>query len=116
MKRIIIVEDDPSILDTFGIILNGQYKLDLYTSADTLMASNYEIPDLFIIDKQLSGTSGTSLCMYLKSNEPTSSVPVILVSASPEIHRVASEAGADGALEKPFRVKALRELIKSFLP
>jgi DNA-binding response OmpR family regulator len=111
MKRLIIVDDDPSILDVFGLVLSANYEVVTYADSIPILSGNFEVPDLFILDKQLSGTDGLDLCKLLKEREDTRHVPVIIVSASPGIVAMAKAAGADDVLEKPFRVKALRECI-----
>ncbi|RYY60816.1 MAG: response regulator [Chitinophagaceae bacterium] len=115
MKKLIKVEDDPGILDAFSLVLGSTYQLEMFNSADLILDNQFDVPNMFIIDKQLSGTSGTVLCKHLKSDANTSAIPVALVSASPDIHKVAAEAGADAALEKPFAVKKLREIVTGLL-
>lgn len=110
MKKIIIVDDDLALQEAFRLIFSGEnYELTLYTDAAPLLNNVIEKPDLFILDKQLSGVDGLDICRIIKSRPETSEVPVIILSASPNINRLAAAAGADDVLEKPFRIQALRE-------
>jgi DNA-binding response OmpR family regulator len=116
MKRIIIVEDDQDTRDAFKIIFDpATYELILYSTGNTLLENKAEIPDLYILDKQLSGVDGLDICRFLKNQPGTSHLPVIMLSASPDIKRLAIEAGANDLLEKPFSITALRNMVEDLL-
>ena len=116
MKRLILVDDDPAILDVFGLIFKGpDYSVSVYREPDALLNLRAGIPDLIFIDKQLSGADGLDVCRRLKRSSLTKQVPVILISASPDIQRLAKEVGAIAGVEKPFSVKYLRDLVKETL-
>jgi CheY-like chemotaxis protein len=116
MKQIIIADDDPGIRDIFNIILKrAGYGVTVYSNGEVLLGRNYKLPDLFIVDKQLSGIDGLEVCHFLKTQESTKDIPVILISASPYVSRFAEDAGADDFIEKPFKTKALMDLIKKYL-
>ena len=116
MKQIIIADDDPGIRDIFEIILKrAGYMVTVYSSGEILMANNFKVPDMFILDKQLSGVDGLEVCRFLKGQESTKNIPVIIISASPYVAGSAVKAGADEFVEKPFRTKALLELLSKYL-
>lgn len=112
MKRIIIVDDDPDIHTAISLIFESStYQLEIFPSAEPILNGDYELPDMFILDKHLNGTDGLVLCRHLKAAEHTRHIPVIMLSASNDIIRQAALAGAEGAIEKPFKMKALREMV-----
>jgi len=116
MKQIIIADDDPGVRDVFGLILTqAGYFVTLYSSGEVLLNNQFTPPNLFIIDKQLSGVDGLEVCKFLKQNQGTKDIPVLMTSASPNAARIAGEAGADGFLEKPFKMQALIKLIQDIL-
>ena len=116
MKQIIIADDDPGIRDVFDILFKRHgYNATIYANAELLMHNDFELPDLFIIDKQLSGVDGLELCRFLKAQESTRDIPVIIISASPFISTLAMDAGADEFLEKPFRVKELLSIVQKHI-
>jgi DNA-binding response OmpR family regulator len=80
-----------------------------------LINNHFELPDLFIIDKQLSGVDGLDICAHLKTRQLTAQVPVIMVSASPSVEALAKKAGADDFLEKPFNRKEILKLVRKHL-
>ena len=56
MKTVIIADDDPGIRDVFELILKrAGYNAIVYSSGEVLLRNSFDIPDLFILDKQLSG-------------------------------------------------------------
>lgn len=116
MKHIIIVDDDPGVQYAFTLIFDpGKIEVTVYPNGNNLLREEFPVPDLFILDKQLSGVDGLDICRFLKSRPETSQVPVIMLSASPNIHALAREAGADDALEKPFAMQDLRDMTEALL-
>ncbi len=72
-------------------------------------------PICFLLDKQLSGHDGLNVCKFLKNQPSTKNIPVIIVSATPGISKLAFEAGADDFIEKPFQIKDLLKLVKKWI-
>ncbi|HEY5371894.1 MAG TPA: response regulator [Hanamia sp.] len=79
------------------------------------MENKYKSPDLFLLDRQLSGYDGLNLRTFLKDQPATKHIPVIIVSATPGIGILANEAGADDFMEKPFHMKELLEKVKKWI-
>jgi DNA-binding response OmpR family regulator len=115
MKKIIFAGGDPTIQDVISLIFEGQYDVTVYSDGEALLKNEFVLPDLFLLDKQLSGIDGLDICRFLKSQDSTKNVPVIIISANPKIYELAKSAGADAAIEKPFPIKELRDLIELHL-
>jgi len=116
MKQIILADDDPAIRDAFELILKrAGYHVTIFANGELLMENNFSVPDLFILDKQLSGVNGLEVCRYLKGQDATRHVPVIIISASPYVKQNVDESGADDFIEKPFRTKELIDLMGKHL-
>src|SRR6187401_2024077 len=112
-KKILVADDDPSIRDIFKIIFEkAGYSIEIKDDAEDVLKNNFTIPDVFLIDKLLSGYDGLDICRHLKKNPATSHIPVIMVSASPDIGITAIKAGADDFVEKPFDLKYLLKVIE----
>ena len=112
-KRILIVDDDPGLRDLFQIILEkAGYDIEINDDANEIFKNKFRIPDVFLVDRLLSGIDGSDICRYLKSNERTSHIPVIMVSAAPDIAIASPEAGADDFVEKPFELSYLLKVIE----
>jgi len=111
--KILIADDDPGIRDIFNIILaKAGYEIEIMDDANEIFKNKFRIPDLFLVDRLLSGVDGLDVCHYLKSNEQTSHIPVVMVSASPDIGTLAIKAGADDFVEKPFELSYLLKVIE----
>ncbi len=113
---ILVADDDKGIRDIFQVLLGREgFSLDLKADGDDLLADRFKLPDLFLIDNQLSGTSGLDICRHLKNSPHTRDIPVIMVSACPDIGILSKEAGADDYIEKPFDINYLLRLIRGYL-
>ncbi len=111
--KILIADDDPGIRDIFKIILTkAGYDIEVKEDANEIFENKFSVPDLFLVDKLLSGVDGLDICHYLKTNKQTSHIPVIMVSASPDIGIAAFKAGADDFVEKPFELAHLLKVIE----
>ena len=115
--KILLADDDPDILDAISRILKkANYDVIVEQDGSKLMTKKSEWPDLILLDNKLSGVEGISICIHLKSQEMTKDIPVILISASPDLEEKAHLAQANDFLPKPFPMKMLLDKIKANLP
>ncbi len=115
-QRICIAEDDEGIQDVLRIILKrAGYETDIFSNGKTIMENNYTVPHLFLLDKQLSDIDGIVICQYLKNNRHTKGIPVIMMSAFPDIKELSIIAGANDFIEKPFHVETLLSTIRKHI-
>jgi DNA-binding response OmpR family regulator len=111
-KRVLIVDDDAGIQDILKIIFDrAGYQTTIYASGSLILEDKFDNPDIFIVDKQLSGVDGLDICRHLKRGEHTRNIPIIMVSASPDIDKLSHAAGADAFVEKPFRSRDLLDCV-----
>ncbi len=113
-----IVEDNPElrqlIRDTFG----AQYEvLESQNGAEGLAMAREHIPDLVISDVMMPEMDGLQFCHALKTDERTSHIPVILLTAksSQADHVSGLETGADLYLTKPFSTRVLELNVRNLL-
>jgi CheY-like chemotaxis protein len=85
---------------------------------DVLEVSKSFQPDLVFADILLQKRSGYEVCADLKRDAATAAIPVVLMwSSFMELdQRQVDTCGADGRLEKPFEVEALRKLVLELVP
>ena len=115
-KKILVTDDDDGVQDIFKLIFEkAGYEVEIHGEAISILENKYESPDLFLLDRQLSGYDGLELCTFLKDQPATKNIPVIIVSATPGIWILANEAGADDFIEKPFDMKSLLEKVKKWI-
>ena len=115
-KTIMVVDDDPAILDAVCIMLEFE-GYEVYCTPDGAELLNMEsnLPDLLLLDIWMSGLDGRDICKQLKQNLSTSKLPVVLISASRDIERSALAAGANDFLAKPFEIDDLLAKIEKNL-
>jgi len=117
IKHIIVTDDDAAIQAAIRIMLERKgYVVTTFRTGELLMKGTFQIPHLFILDNQLPGINGLDLCRYLKAQEATKHIPVLILSASPGVELHAKEACADAFLAKPFKMQELRAVVKALLP
>ncbi len=114
MKRILIIEDDPSIQQSISDILEGEgYKIFTAMNGKSGLDLARELkPDLIICDVMMPVMDGYEVISTLLKEENTSLIPFIFLSARVEKDNIrhGMELGADDYLTKPFRIE---ELIKA---
>jgi len=102
-KTIFIVEDDIALQDIFEMMLLSEgYDVKIIADPGSIFTEPHNTPDLYLLDMLLSGVDGLDICRRLKSNQATKHIPIVMISANPDITKLASQAGADAAIEKPF--------------
>jgi DNA-binding response OmpR family regulator len=72
-------------------------------------------PDLLLLDIWMSGWNGRDICIFLKSQEVTQHLPIVLVSANRDTEKIARDAGADDFMTKPFNLDELVEKIEKYI-
>ena len=109
-KRVLIVEDEKSIVDIvrFNLEKEGYAVLTAYDGDAGLSAAREERPDLILLDVMLPRMNGFEVCRALR--QAGDNVPVIILTArEEETDKVLGlEIGADDYITKPF---SMRELI-----
>lgn len=115
-RRITVADDDPGILDAVAMMLEMEgYIVNATLNGNTILTSQNELPDVYVLDIWMSGSDGRELCKKLKSEDRTKNIPVILISASNDLQYSAETAGADDFLAKPFEIDTLLSKIEKAL-
>ncbi len=111
MRTIFFVEDDESLQDIARLVFSEpDFAIHIFNTAEELLEER-RYPHVYVLDKQLPGIDGLELCRMLKSDTQTNGIPVVMVSADPDIKALAASAGADAVLEKPFSIQELETLV-----
>ncbi len=117
MVRILLVDDDRSILRSISRVLEKQgYKVDAVETAkealDQLKNRHY---DLAIIDVILPDMKGTDLLVEAKKELKHTIKFIITGYPSGEVGAKARDLGADAFILKPVRMSELLSVISAFL-
>lgn len=113
-KKILVCDDDEGILELLLLILEdgGFTVIAERNSLNIYKLIDREQPDLILLDMWMPILSGDQILKNLKKNEETAAIPVIIISASTEGKKIATAAGADDFIAKPFDVDDLLERVK----
>ncbi len=120
MYRIMMVEDDEILRQTFQTILRGEgFEVFLcQDGASGLREVKTCRPDLILLDVSLPDMTGFEVCRKLKADAATKSIPVIILTghARDVTERVRGlDGGADDYLFKPISPRVLIARIRSIL-
>jgi len=117
--RILIVDDDPSLLDVLEtqLTLLGYEVVTARSGEAALQLADTATPDLVLSDVNMGMMSGIELCDRLKHDPKFELTPVILITSIAERDaRVAGlAAGADDFFAKPYDFTELRTRIAAAL-
>lgn len=115
---ILLVDDDPEILDLLSDLLAAMYNLCFAANGQEAFDLLEKHPvDLIISDVMMPLMDGVELCRRVRENVDTSHLPLILLTAREEIEdRIAGlQAGADSYIPKPFHPDHLKTRIDRLL-
>jgi DNA-binding response OmpR family regulator len=116
MKKIVVAEDDQDILFILEMILNDAgYKVEALSDGRSIVAGQKEWPDLFILDKDMPAIDGIAICKYLRLNDQTKEIPIIMISAYHKLKAKAASAGVNDFIEKPFDLKTLLSTVSKYV-
>jgi DNA-binding response OmpR family regulator len=115
-KTILIIEDDQDTSEMLGYLAE-LLKFDAVYSLVVLPLSEIQDldPNLILLDHQLSGRLGGKLCLELKTSPETRHIPIIIISATSDLARIAKDSYADHFIEKPFDIDDLESSIKKYM-
>ena len=118
-KKILIVEDEESLLKLESILLTtkGYLVQGATTGLAALEAVAAEVPDLILLDIMLPELDGFEVCDQIKKNPATKNIPIILLTArkTPEDVSRGEEVGADQYITKPFKSAMVMKTIEQLL-
>ncbi len=118
-KKILVIDDDKGFLKMIRVSLinHGFDVLTADTGEKGIQLAQKKSPDLIVLDVLLPGIKGREVCVKLKKDKTTSSIPVMFLTAkdSPDDVKAEMEAGAVTHLTKPVDVKKLILEIKHIL-
>ncbi len=115
---ILIVEDNKSVKDFIQSLFSEEYQVLLASDGkEGLAMATTTIPDLIISDVMMPEMDGMELCRQLKTNEKTSHIPIILLTARTSlIYKTEGlETGADDYITKPFEPSLLLLRVKNLI-
>jgi two-component system alkaline phosphatase synthesis response regulator PhoP len=117
LKKILIVDDEPDILEIIGFNLEkeGFIVYKAVDGNDAISKAQKLLPDLIILDVMMPYKTGIEVCGILRQNPQLREKPIILLTAinDEQTHIRGLESGADDYVNKPISPKVLVSRVNS---
>lgn len=116
--KILVVEDSEDVRAHLLEHLEDHFNIqEAADGEEGLSMATDSIPDLIIADLMMPRMDGVELCRRLKTDERTSHIPVIMLTAKATVEsRIEGlETGADAYMTKPFNMQELQTRIRSLI-
>ncbi len=120
--RILIVEDDPSVLRFINASLkrlNGSIIMDKAQNGYEvfeLLKNEDNIPDLVILDARMPLMDGVQVVKKIRKDALLKNIPILGISGLPNLLEDMISNGVDATLAKPFSVKEIQNSTSSIIP
>jgi DNA-binding NarL/FixJ family response regulator len=123
-KRVLIVEDDAEIRNSFSLIVNSSQKfmvVNAYGSCEEAIDNvNRDKPEIVLMDIELPGINGIQGTKLIKDKNPHIDIVMVTVYEDSELVFEALKAGASGYITKSANylelLTALEEIMKGGAP
>lgn len=114
-RKIIIFDDDEDILSICNYVLQDQgWEVHTFTDCNNIIEKVSRImPNVILMDNWIPDAGGIAATKTLKGAKELNNIPVIYFSANSDIQLLASKAGAETYLAKPFDLIELERVIKT---
>jgi len=116
-KKIMICDDDPGILEVLEMMLEieGYTVFTESNSTNLIKEITTVLPDLLLMDLWMPVLSGNQLLHTIRSTKELENLPVIILSASVDGNDIATNAGANAFIAKPFDLDDITLKIQEIL-
>lgn len=119
MKKILIVDDEPDIVEVlkYPLEANGYECICAYDGETGLKHAKELMPDLMILDVMLPKINGFKISRLLKYDAKYKDIPILMVTARSQDNDklIGEETGADEYITKPFQIDEILEKVKKYL-
>ncbi|MBI5593856.1 MAG: response regulator transcription factor [Deltaproteobacteria bacterium] len=115
--RILVVEDDPSILNGLldVLVFNGYAAEGAADGGLGLVAALEKSHDLLLLDVMLPTLDGFSICRQVRKQKPNQAIVMITAKGSEDDVIAGFKAGADDYVSKPFSLRELMVRVEAVL-
>ena len=119
MKRVLIAEDEPSIVLSLEFLLAeaGHAVFTARNGSEALALAAQHRPDLVVLDIMLPLVNGFEVCRTIRADPRLNATKVLMLTARGREHEVARGlgVGADAYVTKPFATRELMEIVGRLL-
>ncbi len=116
LKRVLVVDDDQGILDSFEVLLGDQYDLLMAESGNkALQILETDTPQLMFLDIKMPGINGIDVLKMIRNNQKKVDVVVITASSQEGIEEEAKALGVIDYLKKPLDIFEVERITSHYL-
>jgi DNA-binding response OmpR family regulator len=110
--RILVIDDDETILELLTDALSPEYYVatahDALEGVEHLMGDHF---DLLIIDLGMPVLDGVELIHKIRANSPFTKIPILVLSAYPELRTRLRGSDVQAIMAKPFSIEQLNRTV-----
>lgn len=108
-KRVLVIDDDRAICQAIEVALSleGYDVMTLVRGDEAVACARTFAPHLILLDFLLSGKDGGEVARELRAHKHTKTIPIVLLSAHPNVDDVAAHVEVDAYIAKPFGINDL---------
>ena len=115
-KRILVVDDDQGILDSFEVLLGDRYDLVKADNGyEALRILEDDPPPLMFLDIRMPGLDGMDILKRLQKDQKNVGVVVITATSQDEIEKEAKSLGVIDYLKKPLDIGEVERIASNIL-
>jgi DNA-binding NtrC family response regulator len=116
-KRILVVDDDQGILDSFEVLLGDRYDLVKADNGyEALRILEDDPPPLMFLDIKMPGLDGMEILKKLLKDQKNVGVVVITAACQEEVEKEAKSLGVIDYLKKPFDIAEVEQIASNVFP
>jgi CheY-like chemotaxis protein len=117
MANVLVTEDSADARQLLRDLLEGlgHNVIEATDGLEGVKIALTNRPDLIILDLMMPTASGDSALQFMRGTPELADIPVLIVSAHPDVARIAKQNAADGWASKPFSIGELTEKIEVIL-
>ena len=119
MKRIVVVDDEPTVSGAVRELLAAEgFQVDCPPDPRAaLVDAIRDVPDLIILDVNMPAMTGWEFCAILRRQSATREVPILFLTGRSEVKDriTAMQLGGSDFLAKPFGADDLRRKVRALL-
>lgn len=114
--RILVIDDDETILELLSDALTPEYQVatahDALEGVELLMSAHF---DLLIVDLGMPVLNGVDLIQKIRANSPFEKIPILVLSAYPELRTRLRGSDVQAIMAKPFSIEQLHSSVASIV-
>ncbi len=110
--RVLVVDDDPSIIDFLETALEEEGYLVLASvGAASLRVAHDVHPDVILLDLNMPDMDGVEVSQRLRDDPVTAAIPIVVMSAQEHLRATGPLMSVNDRLPKPFELARLYEMV-----